>query len=244
MRRSRIGEIQDRFWQRVDKRGPDDCWPWTGTPDGYGYGVIQGLLFGKVPNEGRRLLAHRASWLIHNGGSFPEGPPPGPHGWVVMHTCDNRACVNPAHLVLGSQRANVEDMHSKGRENLAGLGPRRGASHRRAVLTVEQAQYIASSSKTNPELAAELGVHKYTIKQVRCGRSNYLDEVINKRLREAAKGRKGYGLAGVKSVGAKLTMVQVRYVRASPLKNYEIAAELGVSAFLIGRIRRCESYKE
>lgn len=95
----------ERVWRYVDKRGPDECWPWTGgsVVDGYGIVVLAG---------GKRQRANRAMWEITNG---PIPPGEGYHGTVVMHSCDNRICVNPGHLSIGTQGDNTLDMCAKGR---------------------------------------------------------------------------------------------------------------------------------
>lgn len=82
-----------RFWTRVDKRTSDECWEWTGAKMTAGYGELSFL--------GRKLGAHRFSFLLHNGDLLP--------GKVVCHLCNNRACVNPGHLYQGSYRDNWED---------------------------------------------------------------------------------------------------------------------------------------
>lgn len=95
----------ERVWRYVDKRGPDECWPWTGGCVVGGYGVV-------VLGGGKRQRANRAMWEITNG---PIPPGEGYHGTVVMHTCDNPICVNPDHLRIGTQGDNTLDMCAKGR---------------------------------------------------------------------------------------------------------------------------------
>lgn len=96
----------------------NDCQEWQGkisyvnrAPKGYGYFYSKDLK--------KNVLAHRHAWVVANGKDIPSG-------MVVMHTCDNTICVNPSHLILGSQADNVNDMIAKGRHNFWG---RAGFTH-------------------------------------------------------------------------------------------------------------------
>jgi len=74
------------------------CWLWTGRYITTGYGALKG---------GVTQLAHRAMWRAHHGEI--------PRGLFVLHRCDVRCCVNPAHLFLGTAQDNTKDMVRKGR---------------------------------------------------------------------------------------------------------------------------------
>jgi HNH endonuclease len=102
------GSLADRFDRLIDRS--DGCWIWRGSINNKGYGQIQ-----SGGRKGGLRLAHRVSWEVHKG--------PVPIGKVVMHSCDNPPCVNPAHLKLGTQGDNLQDMTSKQRAGGQKLTP-------------------------------------------------------------------------------------------------------------------------
>jgi hypothetical protein len=114
-----------RFLAKVDRRGPDECWPWTGSLDEHGYGKL------RVGNPGRPRHAQRVAWEIVNGDTG---------GLFVCHSCDNPICVNPDHLWLGTALDNMRDCIQKGRNSPPPV--RLGEANNKAKLTAEQVREV------------------------------------------------------------------------------------------------------
>lgn len=142
--------LQQRFWEKVDRAG--ECWNWLGCKDHAGYGQIR--------LDGKLMLAHRASWLLHHD-SIPDD-------LFVCHHCDNPGCVNPGHLFIGTNRDNMQDASRKGR--LHNQNVPRGEVIVSPVLT--EAQVIAirgvysAGNVTQRSLATEYGVSCSTIRDI------------------------------------------------------------------------------
>jgi len=128
------------------------CWEWQLSKSDTGYGCFY---------DGRAYHAHRYSWIQANG--------PIPRGLLVLHACDNRACVNPDHLFLGTHAENSRDMVSKGRQRR----PRTtaGEAHGESKLTDAAVREIRASSLTGRALAAKFGVSESAVSLVRRGKS-------------------------------------------------------------------------
>lgn len=143
-----------RFMSLVDQSSivRDGCWLWAGGGKGNGYGSF-------VLN-GRTVPAHRAAFILFNG--------VGPGKLDVCHHCDNRACVNPDHLFLGTRLENMQDCKRKGRTARgARLGSRRGEDGSAAKLTWNDVRAIRASDAPAKQVAAQFGVTNDNINRIR-----------------------------------------------------------------------------
>lgn len=138
--------IEERFWSKVDQGKSSDCWMWTGAILDCGYGEF------KASSQHNTVVrSHRYAWQLTHGAI--------PFGLCVMHECDNRGCVNPNHLKIGTQGENIRDMVAKGR-------------HRRTEvkLTFKDAEIIrklyGTGEFTQKELGELYGVTKSQINHV------------------------------------------------------------------------------
>lgn len=145
-----------------DILGPDDvfdsrvvktasCWVWTGTKRADGYGIIQ--LHG-----GKRVRAHRYNYerLV---GPIPEGA-------ILLHSCDNPACVNPVHLRPGTHADNIGEAASK-------LRTAWGERHGNAKLTTAQVLAIRLDGRAHAEIAAEHGIHQSQVSRIKSGKRRF-----------------------------------------------------------------------
>lgn len=148
--------LSEKFWEKVDTRGPDECWPWKGATVSHDRGYLSIL----CPDRRRNILASRISYELN--------VQPIPGDLRVLHKCDNPNCVNPCHLFLGTMKDNTRDMMAKGR-NRCGRQP--GEQSSRAKLTNEQAYAIRISSRSRRELGKEYGISPSVVGDIRRGRS-------------------------------------------------------------------------
>jgi hypothetical protein len=108
--------------------------------------------------DGKDYKAHRVSKLICDGAL--------PSDLYVCHHCDNKMCVRPDHLFLGTHAENMRDMKMKGRRKGVGTGEDNG----RAKLSTADVEAILESSDGHSELGRRFGVSHTTIRNIRQGR--------------------------------------------------------------------------
>lgn len=138
----------DRLLTRVKPSG-DGCWLWQGAKQTTGYGHLS------VSHNGRKyqVSAHRFSYVLHHD----EIPP----GMVIMHKCDRPSCVNPTHLLVGTQAENLADMVRKGR-----MGTAPGMLHPFAKITdddVRAIRRLAAAGVSQRELGRRFGIHNTVV---------------------------------------------------------------------------------
>lgn len=146
------------------------CWEWSGNRNSQGYGVFTRLIDG----QRKVFSAHREAYRIY------KGEPPS--GMCVMHTCDNRLCTNPDHLVVGTWADNNRDRSLKGRSGSRTYSDAekarysemlKGSGNALAKLSEAQAAAIKREhpDMSNREVAMLYGVSKAVACHIRTGRS-------------------------------------------------------------------------
>jgi hypothetical protein len=150
------------IWSKVDKRGPDECWPWMGWRNEQGYGRLE--------IKDVSYYAHRVIFDLACPGLISREAPGDKKGFgFIRHSCDNPPCCNPAHLTVGTAKDNIDDRRIRGRApNFKGdRGPR-------CKLTMEQAREARALRKTGiavRQLAERFGLSVPSMKTLLNGKS-------------------------------------------------------------------------
>ena len=138
--------MDQKFWAKVLLG--DGCWEWIGHIHRSGYGRVMRWAISK---DG--TWAHRYSWMLANG--------PIPEGMLVLHKCDNRSCVRPSHLFLGSHADNMADASKKGRMRNAGK-----PCAKLKVQDVWAIRKLYLEGARQRDLAKQFGVAQSTVSEV------------------------------------------------------------------------------
>lgn len=135
------------FWSNVAKGVGDACWTWIGTISDHGYG--------RFFLDGTEHKAHRIAFALGKNTALPGVV-------MVCHRCDNRVCVNPAHLFIGLAEDNNRDARDKGRT----FTPR--ALHNgNGKLSDEQVAEVLASTEKGNAIARRLAVSPALISMIR-----------------------------------------------------------------------------
>lgn len=205
---------KERLMAMVEVDPGSGCWVWLGSGTEK-YGIIR-------DDTGKSVYAHRLSYTLHTGYQFKKGE-------QALHACDNTWCVNPDHLMPGTNNANVRDKMLKGRHYLA-------------KITFEQAQQIRrryDDGETGTVLAKEFGVSVATVSSIVVGRAwNYSDEKKRGRPKQAKQPKQRL---------SSLTPKKVRDIRkrhAAGESQASIAARYGISGSSVSHILRKLRWRE
>lgn len=135
-------DVLARFWSKVDKSG--SCWVWTAGASHNGYGRFKWL--------GKTHRAHRLSFAWA-AGRHPSD--------LVLHRCDNPACVKPSHLYDGSQKENMRDRSVRGRTD------QRGVRNPSARLRPDDVRAIRADQRSQSRIAADYDIGQSHVSQIK-----------------------------------------------------------------------------
>ena len=153
-------QFKERFEDKYIPEPNSGCWLWNTTVNNAGYGIVK--------NNNKVMVAHRASYELYCE--------PIPDGMIICHKCDNRSCVNPDHLFVGSYKDNTHDMISKGRRYtgdrsviMRGNTNSQGSKNASAKLTEKQVIAIYRDTRTAKEIAADYSINANGVYRIKNG---------------------------------------------------------------------------
>jgi hypothetical protein len=161
-----VGDLlKQRFLEKVESGLPNECWNWTASTTGKGYGQI------KIPSTRKQAYSHRLAYELAYG-EIPKGK-------MVLHSCDNPRCCNPAHLSVGTCKDNLQDMVRKGRH----LFGERNAVSKLTEIEVERILDLAKAGVTQMLIARGFNVSQAEVNRIIRGKRW---THVHKRRRESA----------------------------------------------------------
>ena len=206
-----------RFMSKVSQQDGRECWIWLAAKNEAGYGVF---------SWGVERLAHRAAYVM-----LKEPIPP---GLVVRHRCDNPACVNPDHLVAGTQTDNMNDAIERDRFP-------KGEDHHSLKLNEQKVREILSSTEPAKVLAQRYGVSVDYVSMIQRGvrwghvKMNHLPDRIRR--------KREFGRYGEGHHGTSLTEADVVGILSDSRTNKEVAATFGTSATTVSNIKNGKTWR-
>lgn len=148
-------QLADRFWARVDRRNPDECWPWLG-------GRIGADGYGSCYWDRKTVLTHRLAYFLGHG----EWPQP-----QANHRCNNPRCCNPTHIYAGTPKQNREDWLATGKKRGPGPQGERNPTSRLNDVRVRLIRRLLSDGWSRRDVARLTDVSRHTITDIAVGRT-------------------------------------------------------------------------
>lgn len=144
--------LSERFWEKVDIKGPDDCWLWKASFARYGYGQF-------MLKRNKLKKSHRLAWELSIG--------PVPDGFSLLHKCDTPACCNPRHLFLGTQIDNMRDCKQKGRIGFLSQPGEINGNHKYTAAQIEKVYLLLEKKVKGSEISQLTGVSQGVVSLIK-----------------------------------------------------------------------------
>lgn len=212
---------EERFWKSVRKSEGNECWEWQAVRDRDGYGRFKATIYGVTTTK-----AHRFSHMLATGEILSDRQ-------VVMHSCDNPSCVNPAHLSSGTVAENTRDMIAKGR-HVPSLIAR---AAKIAKLNDDQVRDILRDPRRYADIAADYGIHKQHVVEIKSRSSRFFVKIDPSEIVRNKRGSRGADRS------KNLTDDDVREIRKGIDRNSALAKRYGVTPATICDIQKRRSWR-